>query len=132
MTFLVDTNVLSGLARAKPSDRVVKSARENQSQLYVTTITLSELKYGAAILRDWLSRLNEIMAGRIVSFNRAVSYVWADMGAKLKRDRHTLPIADGMIAATARRHDLTVATRDTDDFAVTGLSVINPFDEQTT
>ncbi len=137
MSFLADTNVLSELARARPSDQVVKWARANQGQLYVSTITLGELKFGVAILREskrkralqeWLSRLNEIMDGRTLSFNRAVAYVWADMRAKLKRDGHIMPVADGMIAAIAKRHDLTIATRNTADFHGIGVPVFNPFE----
>lgn len=138
MSFLVDTNILSELAKSKPSDPVVEWAREHQSDLYISTITLGELKYGIAVLReskrkralqDWLTRTNEIMEGRILSFNRAVAYVWADLRAKLKRDGQNLPVADGLIAATAKRHELTIVTRNTADFAATKLSVLNPFEE---
>jgi predicted nucleic acid-binding protein len=57
-----------------------------------------------------------------------ISQRWAALVVELKRKGETVPLLDGMIAATALQHDLTVATRNTRDFQKTGVKTFNPFE----
>jgi len=113
MSYLVDTNVLSELTRATPDPNVVTWMRDNENQLYISTITLGELKFGIAVLPDgnrkpaleaWLSQTAKLMDGTTLAFNRSAAYVWADLRASAKSKGIDLPLADGMIAAIAKRH----------------------------
>ena len=137
MSYLVDTNVLSELTRPAPDANVVAWMRENENQLYISTITLGELKNGIAVLPDgkrkaalqaWLSQTAKVMDGTTLAFNRSVAYVWADLRASAKSKGIDLPLADGMIAAIAKRHELTVATRNIADFKHAKVKTVNPYE----
>ena len=69
------------------------------------------------------------MEGRILSFNVATAHVWADQKFLLEQAGQPLPVEDGFIAATARRHDLTIVTGNAKHFRRPGLKVFNPFTE---
>ena len=81
------------------------------------------------MLQAWLTRLVEAMHGRIHGFNVAVAFVWADQERLLEKDGHRMPVEDSYIAATARRHGLTIVTGNDRDFRQPGLKVFNPFKE---
>ena len=137
MSFLVDTNVLSEFAKDHPDDNVFKWVLSNEANLYVSSFTLGELKYGVAILPEgkrkqvlqaWLTRTYEILEGRILSFDRIVADTWAEVRASLRKEGRVLPTIDSIIAAIAIRHDLTIATRNVRDFDGMSVPVVNPFE----
>jgi hypothetical protein len=80
-------------------------------------------------LQAWLTRLVEAMHGRIHGFNVSVAHVWAEQERLLERAGQRLPVEDSYIAATARRHRLTIVTGNDQDFRRPGLRVFNPFKE---
>jgi predicted nucleic acid-binding protein len=63
-----------------------------------------------------------------IPWDAAISQRWAALVVELKRKGETVPLLDGMIAATALQHDLIVATRNTRDFQKTGVKTLNPFE----
>ena len=137
MSYLVDTNVLSELAKPKPNANVVQWLRENERDLYVSTITIGEIRRGVeglpvgkrrAALQTWLTGLCTRMEGRILSFNTSTAHVWGQLVARCDKANITLPSLDGQIAATALRHGLTVVTRNLSDFDKSGVKILNPFD----
>ena len=67
------------------------------------------------------------MKGRVHGFNVGVAHVWADQEHQLERVGQRMPVEDSYIAATARRHGLTIATGNDRDFRRPGLKVFNPF-----
>ena len=69
------------------------------------------------------------MEGRIYGFNVGVAHVWADQEHLLKKAGQQMPVEDSYIAATARKHGLTIATGNDKDFRRPGLKVFNPFQE---
>jgi predicted nucleic acid-binding protein len=82
---LWDTNVFSELVKTKPDDMVVKWLRDNEPELYISTITIGEIRRGIeglpvgkrkASLQSWLTGLCNRMEGRILSFNTNVAHVW--------------------------------------------------------
>lgn len=136
MSFLVDTNVFSEPARPRPDPRVVAWLREHEGDLYVSAITIGELRRGIerlppgrrqTQLRAWLVALGECMRGRVLSFNASTAHVWGQLKAKWDAAGIVVPSLDSQIAATAHRHGLTVVTRNTDDFVRTGVKLLNPF-----
>jgi len=80
-------------------------------------------------LQDWLRRLVDALGGRILGFNVSVAHVWADQEHLLEKQGQRMPVEDGYIAATARRHGLTIVTGNDKDFRRPGLKVFNPFKE---
>lgn len=138
MSYLVDTNVLSELAKAKPDAKVVAWLRDNEPKLYVSSISIGELRKGVeslptgkrkAGLQTWLNGICQRMEGRILSFNTSTSHVWGQLVARWEKSGHTVPALDSQLAATASRHGLTMVTRNVDDFKSTGLKVLNPFQQ---
>lgn len=140
MAYLLDTNILSELMKPQPSQSVEQWIDQQiQSTLFTSTITVSEMLYGAEALPDGkrkalfqheLSTLFEYdFNGRILPF----SYLAAQQYAKVANERTKQGLhvhhADCQIAAIALEHGLTLVTRNTKDFdCVTGLELFNPFD----
>ncbi len=136
MSYLVDTNVFSEPVKPKPDANVVAWLRVNESSLYVSTITIGEMRRGIerlsssrrkTQLRSWLVALCDCMKGRVLSFNTSTAHVWGQLKAKWDAAGIVIPSLDSQIAATAQRHQLTVITRNTSDFARSGVKQLNPF-----
>lgn len=136
MSYLVDTNVLSEQARPAPDAKVIEWMRRHESELYVSTITIGEIRRGIerlpdgkrkARLQQWLQSVCDCMQGRILSFNASTAHVWGQLKAKWEKAGVNVPSLDSQIAATASRHSLTLVTRNTGDFEKTGIKTLNPF-----
>lgn len=136
MSFLVDTDVFGELAKPKPDPQVAAWMRDNEQDLYVSTITIGELRRGVERLPDgvrktklrrWLISICECMKGRVLGFNTSTAHVWGQMKAEWDSAGVTVPTLDSQIAAIAKKHGLTVVTRNTSDYSRTGIKVLNPF-----
>ncbi|NLT70878.1 MAG: type II toxin-antitoxin system VapC family toxin [Verrucomicrobiaceae bacterium] len=137
MSYLVDTNVFSELAKSKPDATVVTWLRDHEPQLYVSTITIGELRRGIerlpsgkkrTALQSWLSGLCQRMDGRVLSFNVGIAHVWGQLLAGWEKKGIVVPSLDSQLAATAHRHGLTMVTRNVTDFQNTGVKLLNPFE----
>jgi len=136
VSWLVDTNVFSEPVKPKPDAKVVRWLRTHESELYVSTITIGEIRRGIERLPDgkrktqlraWLVALCDCLRGRVLSFNTSTAHVWGQLKAKWDRAGLSVPSLDSQLAATAHRHGLTMVTRNTGDFAETGIKTLNPF-----
>lgn len=136
MSYLVDTNVFSEQAKPKPDAKVIEWLREQESELYVSAITIGEIRRGIERLPDgkrrtelrrWLQSLCDCMQGRILNFNVSTSHVWGQLKASWEKAGVVVPSIDSQIAATASRHSLVLVTRNTADFEGTGIKTLNPF-----
>ena len=136
MSFLVDTNVFSEMARPKPDAAVLEWIRHNEPNLYVSTITIGELCHGIerlpngvrkTNLQKWLAGLCDRMEGRVLSFNLATAHVWGRLVARWAKSGLSVPALDSQLAATAHRHGLTMVTRNVADFQNAGVKLLNPF-----
>jgi predicted nucleic acid-binding protein len=67
------------------------------------------------------------MQGRVLGFSTSSAHVWGQLKAKWDAAGVVVPTLDSQIAAIAKRHSLTVVTRNTGDYAKTGVKVLNPF-----
>ena len=135
--FLVDTNIWSETVRSSPNAEVIAWLRKNERQLYVSAVSIGEIKSGIESLpagkrkkryQTWLSEMCRRMDGRILSFNTSVAIVWGQLIAQGNAKGIKFPAVDSQIAATAKRHSLVIATRNVKDFANTGIKTVNPFD----
>lgn len=137
MSWLLDTDVLSQPGKRLGDARVVEWLRQEQARCYTSAVVVGQLAYWVrskqgrqrAALHAWLTRLIEAMEGRVYGFNVAVAHVWADQEHLLEKAGQRMPVEDGYIAATARKHGLTIVTGNDKDFRRPGLKVFNPFKE---
>ncbi len=136
--FLVDTNIWSEMVKREPAPQVVSWLRENERELFVSAISIGEIKSGIEGLpngqrkkryQQWLTGLCARMEGRILSFNTSVATVWGQLIAEGLSKGRPLPVVDSQIAATAKRHSLVIATRNGKDFLETGVKTVDPFEE---
>lgn len=132
----MDTNVFSELAKTQPDDQVIKWLRDHEADLYLSTVTIGELRRGIealpagkrkAALQSWLTGLCKRMEGRILSFNTSTAHVWGQLMAAWNKKGTTVPSLASQLAATAHRHNLTMVTRNVSDFQNTGVQHYNPF-----
>ena len=138
---LIDTNVISELMRAEPDPRVLAwFAVEDSSAFHLSAVGEAELRRGAAMLppgkrRDLLTAqidvmINEDFAGRIVPFDSRAAVAFAAIDADRRDAGLPISFADCQIAATARAHGASLATRNVADFQLCGIEVINPWGDE--
>src|ERR1700746_1227553 len=124
MSWLVDTDVLSQLAKRQRDRKVVAWIKEQRAKLYTSSIVIAQLGYwirtktGAQRqqLQSWLTAVLDAMPGRVLGFNVSTAICWAKLQMDLERKGQRMPIEDTYIAATAIRHNLTIATGNERDF----------------
>lgn len=137
MSYLIDTNVISELRKGGRADPAVVAwfAEVADEDVFLSILTLGEIRRGvesirrrdpkaAAALDSWLGRISETHRERLLSIDRAIAEEWGRMNVP-----DPLPVVDGLLAATARVHGLTLATRNAADLARTGVKYVNPFAE---
>lgn len=137
MNWLLDTDVICQPAKRHGDPRVIAWIEQEQERCYTSAIVIAQLAYWVrtkngrqrTALQNWLTRLVDAMEGRIHGFNVSVAHVWADQEWQCEQAGRRMPIEDAYIAATARRHGLTIATGNDADFQRPGLRVFNPFRE---
>ncbi len=135
MIYLVDANVLSEPTKQMADNKVVAWLDANESNLIVDSIIIGELRIGILALprgrkRERLEQWYETVIETIecLPWDATISQRWAALVVELRRKGETVPLLDGMIAATALQHDLVVATPNTRDFEKTGVKTLNPFE----
>jgi predicted nucleic acid-binding protein len=136
--FLLDTNCISELVRPKPEPRVMEWMEAvDEAMLYLSVLTVGEIRKGLAVLpqgkrrthlETWLEvELQGRFAGRIVPIEAAIADRWGLIAAEAKRKGRVLSVIDGLLAATAIHHNLTVVSRNSRDFTNTQVPVLNPW-----
>ena len=135
MAFLLDTNVVSELRKRERADPGVRRwfATVDDVDLYVSVLVVGEIRRGIELLRRrdavsakaldrWLSGLERRYEVRILSVTVEICRVWGG----LSLERPLAPI-DGLMAATALHHGLTLVARNVGDVERSGVDVLNPF-----
>jgi len=137
--FLVDTNVPSELTRPSPDVRVRDwvDAQDNTS-LHLSVVSVGEIRKGFTLLpqgrrraqlEEWFELyLLPLFGDRILPVTQPVGNRWGLLSAECQLRGTPLNTADGMIAATALEHDLTIVTRNVKDFYQLGVAIINPWE----
>ncbi|MGW4364782.1 PIN domain-containing protein [Nocardia takedensis] len=135
---ILDTNVISEPLRKAPDSRVVEWIdAQDVRTLYLSAVTVGELRFGAAVLpagqrRDLLTRQLEtrvlpLFDGRVLPYDSGAAAAYARLMAAARLAGAALGVADAMIGAIAAAADMAVATRDTGPFEAAGVSVIDPW-----
>jgi predicted nucleic acid-binding protein len=135
---LLDTNVVSAVMKPVPVPAVVDWLDgEETAKLYISTISMAEIRYGLQILpagqrrRDLEERFERFVARgfehRILPFDEPAARLYGELMSHRRRIGRPLSALDGQIAAIARARHFAVATGNVRDFEECGLEVLNPF-----
>ena len=139
MSFLLDTDVVSELRKHKRADEGVHEwfSDVDDAEVFLSVLTVGEIRRGiesirrrdrdrATVLNRWLHALVTQFESRVLPVDRTVAEEWGRLNAG-----PTLPVIDGLLAATARVHGLTFVTRNVRDVSRTGVPCMNPFTTRT-
>ena len=138
MNFLLDTCLISELAKSKPDEKVVDWVLgENESSFYISVLTFGELHKGVEKLpeskkkeelRIWIEEeLKNRFQNRIISIDMRVSILWGKIQCLAEKNGNPMPAIDSLIAATGIAYDLTVVTRNAADMEQSGVKLFNPW-----
>lgn len=137
MAFLLDTVTISELRKRLRMDQSVRSWHESQATgpAYLSVITMNEIRFGICKLQRREKHFAELLAAWYANLiSQPVLFPLLDVDlhtAELAagfRGNEGLSFGDSLIAATAKVHNLTLATRNTADFANTCISLVNPWE----
>lgn len=134
MSYLLDTNVLSELRKPKGDTGVkVWFEQVDGNDVFLSVLVVGEIRQGIERLKPrdpeqahvyelWLATLKRDYRERVLEVGCDVAETWGRLNAA-----QTLPVIDGLLAATALVHNLTLVTRNVADVARTGANLLNPF-----
>ncbi len=136
--YLLDTNCISEAVRSRPDPRVMSWLEAtDEDLLYLSVLTLGEIRKGVAglaqsrrrtLLETWLNvELQARFSARILSIDSAIADRWGLLAESAKSKGRGLSTIDGLLASTAIHHNLTIVSRNDDDFADTQVPVLNPW-----
>lgn len=136
--WLLDTNVLSELRRPRPAPQVVAFvAGQPLDLLFVSTVTLAEIRFGIELVADanrraelngWLThKVRPMFEGRVLPVTEDIMFTWRLLVEEGRKTGHTFSQPDLIIAATGLHHGLTVVTRDTGDYARARIPLCDPW-----
>ena len=137
MKYLIDTCVLSEVARPAPDPRVVGWLdAADESALGISALTIGEIRFGIARLTPgakrrrltaWLGELEARFEQRVVPIDAAVARTWAELRARAVAAGSVVPVVDGLVAASAIAHGLVLVTRNVSDVRATGVALLDPW-----
>jgi predicted nucleic acid-binding protein len=138
MSFLLDTNVVSEWAKSRPNPGVVAwLADADEDRVFISVITLAELRYGIERmpagsrrkrLEEWSrDELPLRFEGRVLLVDSIVAAAWGRVVARSEAVGRSISAMDAFIAATADVHGLTLVTRDASDFESSVKTIMNPW-----
>ncbi len=137
--YLLDTNVPSEFSRDRPEPRVAAWLKaQPPTTLYLSAVTIGEIRKGLVVLPQGRRRIvleawfqTDLLVwfrNRILPVTDSIADRWGVLEGQCQLKGTPLNTADGMIAATALEHDLTLVTRNVKDFAGVGVVLLNPWD----
>jgi hypothetical protein len=137
--WLLDTNVLSEIRKRRPHRKVVAFVAEQPLDLlYVSTVTLAEIRFGIELVSDanrraeliaWLThKVRPLFAQRVLEVSEDVLFKWRLLVEEGRKSGHTFSQPALFIAATASHHGMTVVSRDTREYERAGVPVFNPWE----
>jgi predicted nucleic acid-binding protein len=138
--FLLDTNVPSEMINSRPDPRVSTWVlAQDETTLYLSSITIGEVRKGLITmpagkrrtqLEEWMANdMIPLFIDRILPVTQAIADRWGMLSGHRQLAGRRLAMADGLIAATALEHGLTIVTRNVRDFENLGVTIFNPWTE---
>lgn len=133
---IMDTNVVSELMRATPEPTVATWAVTADPHLYLTALTVAEIRYGIARLPEGnrkqdisgaADRVLRAFSHRIVPFDLAAAGSYGDLVARCETRGRPMSVFDGQIAAICHARSAVLATRNVKDFEAAGITLIDPW-----
>jgi hypothetical protein len=138
--YLVDTNVISAAAPARPVPSALVDWMDTHSvSLFLSVVTVAEIEDGIAKLRregarrksadlaSWLETVLHLYGDRILAFDAPTARIAGGMADRARGQGHAPGLADIIIAATAQHHGLTILSRNTRHFGPLGVAILDPF-----
>jgi len=136
--WLLDTSILSELRRPKPEPKVIAFvAVQPLESLYISTVTLAEIRFGIEVLPDsghrlelnnWLAhKVRPMFEQRVLSVSEDAMFNWRLLVEEGRKVGHTFSQPDLIIAGIGQHHGLTIVSRDTSDYAKARVAVFNPW-----
>ena len=135
MNYLIDTNIISEVRKGRRCDPNVASWYEKieDASLYLSVLVIGEIRKGierirpkdtvqANAIENWLVVVDKAFGDRILPIDRAVANEWGRLNAR------PLPVIDGLLAATANIHHMTLVTRNIAEIADLDVQFLNPFE----
>ena len=133
----MDTNIISELRKGDRVDKNVQAWFDGveDSDIYLSSLVIGEIRRGVELVRAsdsqqaqrleaWLRYIKDTFSDRILGLGNDICEIWGEFGL-----REPVPPIDGLIAATALFHNLTLVTRNTKDVSRTPVSILNPFED---
>lgn len=140
MSFLIDTNIISEIRKGDRCDANVAAwyASIDDADLYLSVLVVGEIRKGVELARPrdpekaealeaWLADVDEAFGERILPIDRTIADEWGRMSGQ-----RPIPTIDGLLAATAKSHRMTLVTRNDADVAGLSAKVLNPFNAEET
>jgi hypothetical protein len=139
---VLDTNVVSEPLRARPDPQVLRWLdRQDPATLFLAAVSLAELLAGieilpagkrrAALARAVTDRVAKLFEGRVLAFDQDAAEAFGRVYAEARTAGRSIDFADAAIAAVALSRGFAVATRNTRDYAATGVRLLNPWASST-
>lgn len=139
MRILLDTCVLSEFKNLQPEKKVIHWMDSlDEEDLYISVVTIGEIQHGIERMPSstrknelsvWLNKdLIARFGQRILAIDLSTMLIWGALMAQTESRRKRMPVTDGLIAATALKENLVLATRNVSDFSACGVRLINPWD----
>ena len=135
---ILDTCIVSEAVRPSPEPKVLTWLDQlPEERVYLPSLVLGELHKGVELLEEgnkksalrlWLEQLQERFHERILYFDEETALSWGMLTARLEKSGRTLPVIDGMLAATALQHSALFATRNRIDYEGTGIEILDPWE----
>ena len=135
---VLDTNVVSETMAKQPNPGVIRFLDRLEDSVAVTVITVAESRYGIAVLPAGARKRNlaesservfaALGSSGVLSFDERAASAYAEIAAARRRAGRPISQADAIIAAICRHREVSLVTRNVDDFAGTGIVVVNPWD----
>ena len=136
MNYLIDTNIISEVRKGRRCDPNVASWYEKieDASLYLSVLVIGEIRKGIQrirpkdtiqtnVIENWLVAVDKAFGERILPIDREVANEWGRLNAS-----RPLPVIDGLLAATANIHHMTLVTRNIAEIADLDVQFLNPFE----
>jgi predicted nucleic acid-binding protein len=139
LKYLLDTCVISELIKPEKDSNVVEwMQNKEEDSLFISVLTIGEIHKGISKLPDSIKKqslqewvnddLKKRFTGRILEITEEIATCWGEIQAKSESEGKKMPVLDSLIAATAIKNNLTVATRNVKDIENSGCKSINPWE----